>query len=119
MKAIFFNLRVKTNFPTIETQTSFDKLKFSFPVKRKQIDLIKIKKLHGFVGKDFDSMYRIKVRIHANFDSKFLSASKLTEKLSDKTFVLCSNCFKLNNNEHTGDLSSVHYCGNCGKQLIR
>lgn len=119
MAIVFFYLRTKSSFLSIDTQTRFDKLRFSFPVKRKQLDFIRIKKLNGCVGKDFDSMYRVKVRVHANFDSRFLSASELTEKLSEKTFVLCTNCLKCTTNENTGDLTSVHFCGNCGKQLIR
>lgn len=95
----------------------FNTFKFDFPVEENQICLLKIRKI-GYVGKNFDSMYRVKVEVADSFDSKYLSKCELKEKLSEKTFVFCGHCFRFIQNGE-GNLKSLHYCRHCGKQLIR
>lgn|GEM_PF-5459203 len=117
MSTVFFNFRSHWDDMT-EFMSSHDRVfntfKFDFPVEENQIKLLKIKKT-GCVGKNFDSMYRVKVEV---FDSRYLSESILRELLSEKTFVFCGHCFRFMHNGE-GNLKSLHYCRHCGKQLIR
>lgn len=120
MSTVFFNFRSywedMTEFMSSHDRV-FNTFKFDFPVEENQIKLLKIKKT-GCVGKNFDSMYRVKVDIHDSFDSNYLSESELREQLLEKTFVFCGHCFRFIHNGE-GNLKGLHYCRHCGKQLIQ
>ena len=88
--------------------------KIHFPYKSDgRLQLIDIKR-KGFVGRDYNSVYRIKVLVKDVPSKKTYTTPVifLAKLLADNTFAICSNC--MNAIQVSGSFNMM-YCPNCKK----